>query len=81
MHKDLFDIRDFEFFKNKNIFSGSVNKYNYKIIPNDENFDVYAWLGDFCLDKSENAIKATFPFTDEGLEQTVMWIKQQYKIL
>lgn len=81
MSQDLFDIRDFEFFKNKNIFSGSVNNYNYKIIPNGENFDVYAWLGGLCLDKSENAIKTTFPFTDEGLNQTVEWIKNQYKIL
>lgn len=78
-----FDIPGFTYFKEKNIYSGSVTTgssiFNYKIYPGEE-FSVITWQGKFCLDKTpqEDILeKITFSFDKEGLEQLKKWLEEK----
>ena len=79
MSENIFDIRDYEYFQNKNIFTGSVKNFRYKIIPSGEIFRVVAWLGKLCLEKSEILDECDFEFTPDGLDKAVEWIEKKYK--
>lgn len=78
-----FDIPGFTYFKEKNIYSGSVTTeksiFNYKIYPGEE-FSVITWQGKFCLDKTpeEDILeKKNFEFTSDGLDQIRQWLDEK----
>ena len=68
-----FDIPDFHFFEEKNIFSGSMSKhFNYKI-----------WYGEKCFSctpESEIVAELTLDFVPESVEKIDLWLKEQYEI-
>lgn len=76
-----FDIPGFIYFKEKNIYTGSVgNIFNYKIIPG-ENFSVTVWKGKNCLAKTHEEdilAKQEFEFTAEGLEELKNWLDTKH---
>ena len=76
-----FDIPGFTYFKEKNIYTGSVgNIFNYKILPG-EQFSVTVWKGKNCLAKTpENDIlaKQEFEFTAEGLCELKEWLDKKH---
>ena len=47
---EIFDLRNFYFYQCGNIFTGSLNNFNYKIIPDKENLTVLVWHGRLCSD-------------------------------
>ena len=83
MANKLFDIPGFTFFKEKNVYSGSVSQlFNYKIWFGDE-FTVKVWYGEKCFSKTpEEEIKAVFtaPFVPESLAGIENWLNEQYEI-
>lgn len=78
-----FDIPDFHFFEEKNIFSGSMSKhFNYKIWYG-EQFIVKVWYGEKCFSctpESEIVAELTLDFVSESVEKIDLWLKEQYEI-
>ncbi|MEE1249288.1 MAG: GNAT family acetyltransferase, partial [Lachnospiraceae bacterium] len=44
-------------------------------------FHAWVWPGPYIFDLTDDSLKTdiTFPFTQEGKEQTVDWINEQYE--
>lgn len=77
-----FDIPDFHFFAEKNIFSGSKSRYfNFKIWYG-EKFVIKVWHGETCFSatpESEIFASAEFDFTPESVLQMDLWLAKQYE--
>lgn len=79
MNKDLiFEIRDYEYFKNKNIFSGSAGDFQYRIAPEGEILKASVWKGKKCFQLSEMLEEKEFSASEEGVSKTIEWIKQKF---
>lgn len=76
---EIFDLRNFTYYKFGNIFSGSLNNFNYKIIPKDEEITVIIWHGKLCSDLAKIEIEKKFPLTEEGFDQMIKWLEDLYK--
>lgn len=74
-------------FAMKNLFTGSLGSFRFRIQPNvvmatpkEVDFDastMYAeyWHGPFCYEKSEMEGAETFPLTEEGRQAMIDWLK------
>lgn len=74
-----FDIPRVFYFKSQNIFTGSRKELNFRIVPNDETLEVCTWHGFICHDLAEIEQQQTFPLSDEGYEQMLSWLEEQYQ--
>lgn len=54
---EIFDLRNFYYYKCGNIFSGSLNNFNYKIIPKENELTVLIWHGMLCSELAEIEIE------------------------
>ncbi len=79
----LLKIPNFEYFKFKNIYSGELNNFNFKIVPDNENLKlkVFIWIGKYNLDKSEVLKIKEFDLTLEGWELTQKFILNEFEFL
>lgn len=76
---EIFDLRNFYFYQCGNIFTGSLNKFNYKIIPNDGEITVLTWHGMLCSNLADIEHEEKFPLTQEGFDNMIKWLESTYK--
>lgn len=74
-------------FAMKNIFTGSVGMFRFRAVPKvvmktpkEVDFDnssifVEYWHGLFCYEKSEMEGEATFPMSEQGRGEMILWLK------
>ncbi|MBQ4486452.1 MAG: hypothetical protein II936_05555 [Oscillospiraceae bacterium] len=66
-------------------FSGSASEkdMNYKVVPEkreDGNvLNCYVWSGRNCIDKSENVQHTEYPLTQEGFDEMLAFLDNEYK--
>lgn len=73
-----FSIPRMDFFTSKNVMTGSLQDFNFKITPG-EQLCAVVWYGKFCSEKSEIAAKADFGMEPEGREQLLCWLEDRYQ--
>lgn len=76
-----FHFPTLEYLKFGNIFSSSLGNFNFKIFPDvdDCKIKVIIWQGQNCLDASEELFDKIFELSDDGLDEMISWIKDNYK--
>ncbi len=81
MRSIIVELPTLYYFKEKNKFSGSIDKlFRYKITP-DSALHCVIWHGLFsidCIDESEIVAKSDFELTDDGLNEMIDWIEAKY---
>lgn len=80
-----FEIPKYFLFSEKGIYSGSSAEkdFNYKVIPHcpkegDKLLKAYIWSGENCIGCSEGTEEKDFPLSEEGYEQMLHWLEEQY---
>ncbi|MDK2967587.1 MULTISPECIES: GNAT family acetyltransferase [Lacrimispora] len=68
-----------QFFK-KEAYTGSMNGMRYRIKKEDEGLEAAVYPQPYCYEATpdEKKIKAVFPFSEEGREQAINWINEQF---
>lgn len=66
----LFSLRPFDFFSNRNTYTGSAGRLRYLISPGEETLDVQVWNQDVCFELAQILESASFPLSPEGLAET-----------
>lgn len=69
-----------QFFK-KEAYTGSMKGMRYRIWKGEEGLEAAVYPEPYCYEATpeEQKIKAVFPFSEEGREQVVDWINEQYE--
>lgn len=69
-----------QFFK-KEAYTGSMNGMRYRIHKAEEGLEAAVYPEPYCYEATpdEKKTKMIFPFSEEGREQAVDWINQQYE--
>lgn len=63
-----------------NIYTGSKNGFNYKIIPNkDKEITVLIWEGIYCCENSQIKKRETFNLDEQGHKQMIDFIIKELK--
>lgn len=73
------DIRKISYYQSGNDFSGSEGLFNYKIIPKNDNLEVYVWYGKFCYKKSAPVSQGTYELSSDGLEEVREYLNNEFK--
>ena len=76
---EIFDLRNFYYYKCGNIFSGRLNNFNYKIIPKENELTVLIWHGMLCSELAEIEIEKNFPLDEDGFANMIKWLESEYK--
>ena len=76
---NLFPLRPFDFFSNKNAYTGSAGRLRYLIKPAEEALEVQIWNQDVCFALAQILESASFPLSPEGLEEIRAWLTEQYR--
>lgn len=76
---EIFDLRNFYYYSCGNVFTGSLNKFNYKIIPKDNELTVMIWHGMMCSELAEIEIEKKFPLDENGFANMIQWLETEYK--
>lgn len=69
-----------EYLQNKNIYTGSYQKFNYRLAPTKETIKVSFWYGLFCYDKSELVDEIEVELSDAGLNQAITELTKQCEV-
>lgn len=75
---EIFDLRNFYFYQCGNTFTGSLNKFNYKIAPDNEKLTIMTWHGMLCSELAEIKHTENFPLTQEGFDDMIKWLENIY---
>lgn len=75
---EIFDLRNFYYYKSGNSFTGSLNKFNYKIIPDSNHLKAQIWHGLLCSDLAEIEKEENFPFNEDGFLKMIKWLETNY---
>lgn len=69
-----------QFFK-KEAYTGSMSGMRYRINKVEEGLEAVVYPEPYCYEATpdEQKTKMIFPFSEEGREQAVDWINQQYE--
>lgn len=69
-----------QFFK-KEAYTGSMNGMRYRVNKTEEGLEAVVYPEPYCYEATpdEQKTRTVFDFSDEGLEQIVNWINQQYE--
>ncbi len=73
-----FDIPRIFYFESKNIFTGSRGDLNFRIVPDGETLTVSIWHGFICSELTEMEDTNTFPLSEEGHAQMLVWLGEKY---
>ena len=49
----LFSLRPFDFFSNRNTYTGSAGRLRYLVSPGEETLDVQVWNQDVCFELAQ----------------------------
>lgn len=75
-------IPKIEWFANDNPYTESQMLFHYIILPDvkEETMTVKIWQGKYCYEKSIDDIveERTFPLTQQGLDDAVAYIRDEY---
>lgn len=83
-------LQKFHYFEEGNIYAGQKTKdfqkgllLRYLVEPdkNEGMLRAYAWTEDVCFDRAREKQQKEYPFTEEGLDQAVEWLEEQYRSL
>lgn len=74
----IFDLRNFYFYQSGNTFTGSLNGFNYKIIPDSDKLKVLTWHGMLCSELAEIERENDFPMTQDGFDEMIKWLEDTY---
>lgn len=68
-----------QFFK-KEAYTGSMNGMRYRINKEEEGLEVTVYPQPYCYEATpdEKKTKAVFPFSEEGRQQALEWINEQF---
>lgn len=77
MASSEFSIPDLPYFRAKNIFSGSLQGFQYKIWPRDGGLTAAVWNGPFCFEQTQDTVTQSFPMDADGREQLLCWLSEQ----
>ena len=79
------EVLNLNYYK-KTTYTGWINGMRFLIKreapeEGDAFFHAWVWPGPYIFDLTDDSLKTdiTFPFTQEGKEQTVDWINEQYE--
>lgn len=75
----IFDLRNFYFYQSGNSFTGSLDSFSYKIIPDKETLTAMIWHGMLCSDLAEIEQQKEFPLSQEGFNDMVKWLEDTYQ--
>ena len=76
-----FHFPTLEYLKFGNIFSSSLDDFNFKIFPDIDACKIKAiiWQGHNCLDASEALFEKIFGLSEDGFGEMINWIKDNYE--
>lgn len=76
-----FHFPTLEYLKFGNIFSSSLDDFNFKMFPDidDCKISVVIWQGHNCLDASEALFEKIFGLSEDGFGEMINWIKDNYE--
>ena len=89
-HSDFY-VTNLHSWINGNAFYGSFHEMRFLVKPTaivdkvtgdpmeGSKVDAYVWGGEFCMEESEILAQAEFPLTQQGHEQVIDWLEEQYK--
>lgn len=68
-----------QFFK-KEAFTGSIKGMRYRVAESGEELEAVVYPGPYCYEATprEQKTRKTFPFSQEGIDQAVDWINEQF---
>ncbi len=84
MDTAVFDYPKLLFFTNGNTFTGSHKGMNYILTPKkdketgESSLTVAVWYGPLCSAMSEMVAETVLPLTQEGLDQSRVYLAEQY---
>lgn len=78
MKSEHFDIPAHDYFTSKNIFTGSLKSFNYKLTPDESIVKGVIWVGKLCCEKSKIATEQDFPLDQQVTQNILVWLEQQY---
>lgn len=70
----LFPLRPFDFFSNRNTYTGSAGQLRYLIKPVQETLEVQVWNQDVCFELAQILDCASFPLSPGGLAEIRAWL-------
>lgn len=76
---EIFDLRNLYYYQSGNIFTGSLNGFNYKIIPDKENITALIWHGNLCSELAEIEQQKEFRLDENGFKDMINWLEEEYK--
>lgn len=76
---EIFDLRNFYFYKSGNVFTGSLGSFNYKIVPGNDDLTALTWHGLLCSELANIENQKTVPLTQEGFDELIKWLEDTYK--
>ena len=70
-----------QFFK-KEAFTGSMKGMRYRVAESGEELEAVVYPGPYCYEVTpqEQKTRKTFPFSQEGIDQAVDWINDQFSL-
>ena len=86
-----FYLTNLHSWSNGNAFYGSLRAMRFLVKPTvlrdkgsgellpESHVEAQVWKGEYCLEESEVLAQAEFPLTEEGREQVIEWLEEQYK--
>ncbi len=76
---EIFDLRNLYYYQSGNIFTGSLNGFNYKLIPDKENITALIWHGNLCSELAEIEQQKEFKLDENGFKEMINWLEDEYK--
>ncbi len=76
----IFDLRRFYYYESGNIFTGSKNDFNFKIVPDtkEKTLILYIWHGKLCSELAEMDSENSYPLTQEGFDEMIAYLEKIY---
>lgn len=86
-----FYLTNLHSWSNGNAFYGSFRIMRFLVKPTavrdkesgelkpESKVEAFVWKGEYCMEESEILNQAEFPLTEEGREQVIEWLEEQYK--
>lgn len=74
-----FDIPRLYYFESGNIFTGSRDSLNFRIVPKDGEMTAFIWHGFICSELAEMEAEQVFPLSKEGFDEMLLWLEEKYR--
>ena len=79
-----FDFLNVSFFTKATVFPGSVGSFRYRFArtgwPGKPEASIQAWTYEnVCFELAQEIETATFPWTEEGVEELRTWLQEQFQ--